>query len=348
MEGILPTPQYEYDAEWRWPWWQFELMPDLLFTTLHQRFNTRVCPIQDPQSFVCDVRACAIGSPDVDTFYARLAERRDQRVAELEAVWSEVCSRMRSKLWSEPICGNPDCKSLDIEDKNPDMKNDKRFARSAALAHLSRTMAFDCLIDFFDGFVRDDREKEKKRSQTIEDARPTLELAYDNPSVGPAQTPPADRDDASPGKTARQTPPQPSQHRPPTPSPSPKSTTTSDPISAGTLIPDRKDDPNFTSTDEPATISPPRGHGFPPLESGAATQAGGVSRVSQGPPDGQPSRARQKRKRSGLAGDEAMSTAADAHPSPYERTPAKRRATRRVAAARQEGPPPRRSTRLAG
>lgn len=322
-------------------------MPDVLFTTLHQRFNTRVCPIQDPQSFVCDVRACAIGSPDVDTFYARLAERRDQRVSELEAVWSEVCSRMRSKLWSEPICGNPDCKSLDMEDKNPHTKNDKRFARSAALAHLSRTMAFDCLIDFFDGFVRDDREKEKKRNQTIEDARPTLELAHDNPSVGPAQTPPADRDDASPGEeTARQTPPQPPQHRPPTPSPSPKSTTTSDPISAGTLIPDRKDDPHSISTDEPASI-PTRGHSSLSLESGAAIEAGGGSRVSQGPPGGQPSLARQKRKRSGLAGDEAMSAAADAHPPPTERPPAKRRATRRVEAARAEGPPPRRSTRLA-
>ncbi|KAK3904251.1 hypothetical protein C8A05DRAFT_31983 [Staphylotrichum tortipilum] len=129
-------PQYEYDAQWRWPRWKFGLMPDLLFTTLHQRFNTLVCPIQDPHSFVCDVRACAIAWPDVDTFYTRLAERRDQRVAELKAVWSEVCSRMCSKLRSEPVCGNPDCKSLDIEDNNPHMKNDKRFARSAALGHL--------------------------------------------------------------------------------------------------------------------------------------------------------------------------------------------------------------------
>ncbi len=68
MEGILPMPQYGYDSAWRWSWWKFELMPDLLFTTRHQRFNTRVCPIQDPHSFVYDVRACAVGSPDVNTF----------------------------------------------------------------------------------------------------------------------------------------------------------------------------------------------------------------------------------------------------------------------------------------
>lgn len=194
---------------------------------------------------------------------------------------------MRSKLWSEPICGNPDCKSLDMEDKTPHMKNDKRFARSAALAHLSRTMAFDCLIDFFDDFVRDGREKEKKRTQTVEDARRILELAYDNPSVGPAQTPPADGDDASPGETAQQTPPQPSQHRPPTPSPSPKSTTTSDQISAGTLIPDRKDDPNSISTDEPATI-PTRGHSPPHWSRRWQPRLGGFLERHKDPQTGSP------------------------------------------------------------
>ena len=159
MNGILPSPQYEYDREWRWPWWKFELMPDLLFTTLHERFNTRTCPIQSPQAFLFDVRACAEDSPDVDTFYAKLAERRDQRVVELEAAWSEVCCRMHSIITRGPICGLPECKSPEMEDRTPLTKNDKRYTRSAALSHLSRTMAFDCLIDFFDGFVRDNRKK---------------------------------------------------------------------------------------------------------------------------------------------------------------------------------------------
>ncbi|KAK4132160.1 hypothetical protein BT67DRAFT_92063 [Trichocladium antarcticum] len=227
------------------------------------------------------------------------------------------------------------------------MKNDKRFARSAALAYLSRTMAFDCLIDFFDGFVRDDREKEKKRNQEIEDAGRKLQLAYDSPSVGPAQTSPADRDDASPRETARQTPPQASR-RPPTRSLSPKSTT-SDQINGGGLFPDQKDvdaatSPKSISADEPETTSA-RGHNSPSLESRAATQVVGVSRESQGPPDGQPSPAQRKRRRNGLAGGEATSTAADTHP-PTERPPVKRRAARRVATARTEGPP-RRSARLA-
>jgi hypothetical protein len=69
----------------------------------------------------------------------------------------------------EPICGNPDYKSLEIEDKNPYIKNDNRFTRSAVLAYLLRTIAFDYLIDFFDGFVYDNREKEKKRNYKIED-----------------------------------------------------------------------------------------------------------------------------------------------------------------------------------
>ncbi|KAH6615866.1 hypothetical protein B0J18DRAFT_413198 [Chaetomium sp. MPI-SDFR-AT-0129] len=332
MEGSLPTPQYEYDAEWRWPWWKFELMPDLLFTTLHERFNTRVCPIQDPHSFVCDVRACAIESPDVDTFYARLAERRDQRVAELEAVWSEVCSRMRVQLWSKPICGNPDCKSLDMEDKKPHMKNDKRFARSAALCHLSRTMAFNSLIDFFDGFVRDEREEEK-RALNMENTGRELEPANDSQRDGPALTAPTERDDTPAGETARQMSSQVS-HLPPTPSLSPKPTI-NDQINRGDLSPNREDvdvttPPNPISPDEPETTSA-RGPNLPSPESGEAAETAAVSTKSQELPSRQLSRAQQKRKRNGPIADE--------HPT-------KRRATRRTTVARTEGPP-RRSARLA-
>lgn len=68
MNGVLPSPQYEYDREWRWPWWKFGLMPNVLFTTLHERFNTRTCPIQAPHTFLFDVRACAEESHDIDMF----------------------------------------------------------------------------------------------------------------------------------------------------------------------------------------------------------------------------------------------------------------------------------------
>ncbi len=66
--------------------------PTDLFTTLHARFNTRTCPIQHPGAFIVDVRECIDESPDVETSYAKMDERKDQRVRELEDAWSQVCS----------------------------------------------------------------------------------------------------------------------------------------------------------------------------------------------------------------------------------------------------------------
>ena len=276
MEGYLPTPQYECDAEWRWPWWKFEVMPDLLFTTLHERFNTRVCPIQDPHSFVCDVRACAVESLDLDTFYTKLGEQRDRRVAELETAWREVCSRMCSMLGSEPVCGLAECKSLEMEDSNPQSsKNDKRYARSAALAHLSRTMSFNCMIDFFDGFVRDYRERERKREQELKRVWRRRELKYDNASVDPTQTPPADGDDASARDAIRPTTPPQSTRHPPSPDSSPESATRGQ-IDAIRLFPDHQDVGaetrlNSVPADEPEILSPSN-HASPPLVPEAAEQ----------------------------------------------------------------------------
>jgi hypothetical protein len=147
------------------------MAPDALFTTHHQRFNTRACPIQDPHAFVVDVRECADQSSGVDTFYMKLAERRDQRVRELERAWSEVGSLMSSARLSDPDCGHPGCcKSREGHESDPHSTsiNDTRWHRWAAFGHLSRTMSFDNLIAFFDGFVRDRRQRNQdERSRCI-------------------------------------------------------------------------------------------------------------------------------------------------------------------------------------
>ena len=367
MNGVLPSPKYEYEPEWRWPWWKFELLPDALFTTLHERFNTRTCPIQDPHSFLFDVRACADESPDVDTFYTKLAERRDQRALELETAWSEVCSRMRSVLHFEPICGLPECKSLEIEDRNPRRtKNDTRWARSAALSHLSRTMAFDCLVDFFDGFVRDSREKDRRRKREIKTLGRKPELAHDSASIVAGPIPPV-AGDPSAGVAVRPTPPHPTA-RPPCPRLSPESTTSGE-INAARNVPDQKDvdtesRPNPILADDTKTMSPWR-HRSPPLAPEAAEQAAELAGVPQCgppafrhlPPGELPSPPPRKRKRDGPGsspgGGGATSTAAGGADEQdpdvgqlAERPPAKRRATRRAAATMVEGPP-RRSARIA-
>ncbi len=49
-------------------------------------------------------------------------------------------------------------------------KNDTRANKAAALVHMSRTMAFDNMIDFFEGFIRDKREREL-RERRLRDKR---------------------------------------------------------------------------------------------------------------------------------------------------------------------------------
>lgn len=163
MNGHLPQPNYPIDSEWRWPWWKFRLPPDALFTTLHDRFNTRSCPIQEPQAFLLDVRECAGESAGLDEFYAKLTERRDQRVRELESAWEETSYLMDSVLLFEPICGYPGCKSRELDLNNDHTKNDTKTDRWAAFCDLVRHMSFDRLICFFDGLVRDKRKAEDER-----------------------------------------------------------------------------------------------------------------------------------------------------------------------------------------
>ena len=62
-----------------------------------------------------------------------------------------------------------------------------------------RTMAFDCLIDVFDGFVRDNRQKNWRREEELKTPARSLELTCDSESIGADQTTPADADDAFAG-----------------------------------------------------------------------------------------------------------------------------------------------------
>lgn len=158
--------------------------PTDLFTTLHARFNTRTCPIQDPGAFLVDVRECIDESPDIETFYAKMDKRRDERVRELEGAWSNVASLMMSLISSEPICGDPNCKSLETESKLPrTAKNDIRWNRAASFAHMSRTMSFDNMLDFFEGFVRDMRERERRKKELREQRRRERRAAQRNKTL---------------------------------------------------------------------------------------------------------------------------------------------------------------------
>ncbi|KAL7796540.1 hypothetical protein V8C37DRAFT_372098 [Trichoderma ceciliae] len=168
MDYILPKPDYLIDVEWEWPWNNVGLDPEDLFTTLHARFNTRVLPIQDPESFHRDVRECASFTSDEDEFYSKLEERKAQRIAELVKAWGDI----RSIVGTCPqVLTCPKCydKKKELDGGWPtDTLNDPMVMRWGAFCKLSRTASFDSLITFFDGFSRDERKRRYERSQELE------------------------------------------------------------------------------------------------------------------------------------------------------------------------------------
>ncbi|KAI6615611.1 hypothetical protein MCOR14_011191 [Pyricularia oryzae] len=192
MNGTLPEKNYytdSYDAKWSWPSHKFQLKPDALFTTLHERFNTRNCPIQDPYAFLLDVRLCANESNNVDDFYARLAAQKAKRVLELEEIWDNVTDLMafdEKGLPSDRIWTCKQCNNSGISDVNtpcePMSTNDTPELHSKSFFNMIQTMSFDSMVRFFDGFVREAR---KERDEYYREKRARMQRGREEGKTEP-------------------------------------------------------------------------------------------------------------------------------------------------------------------
>ncbi|KAL2755613.1 hypothetical protein ACRALDRAFT_1064344 [Sodiomyces alcalophilus JCM 7366] len=155
MNPQLPRPNYVTEPEFRWPSWKFRLHHEDLFTSLHDRFNTRSSAIQDPYAFHRDVVECANNSATIDEFYDQLSERKTERMKEMDDAWSEI-SRLLAftpSVWSCLACGG--------HRRDDDMESDRLTSRWQAFVRLCRSMSSDRLVIFFDEFARDERERQK-------------------------------------------------------------------------------------------------------------------------------------------------------------------------------------------
>ncbi|RBR01725.1 hypothetical protein VDGD_04943 [Verticillium dahliae] len=95
MDPTLPAPDYVTEKQFWWPWNKFCLPPDALYTTLHERFNTRSSTIQEPSAFHRDVVECANNSSTVEEFYNKLAGRKSERINEIDAAWTDYARNER-------------------------------------------------------------------------------------------------------------------------------------------------------------------------------------------------------------------------------------------------------------
>ncbi|KAL7786268.1 hypothetical protein V8C37DRAFT_419605 [Trichoderma ceciliae] len=125
MEYRLPEPNYCNSREWDWPFEMFNLDPEELFTTLHDRFNIHKLPLQDLMTFHRDVCESAHSSASLEEFYSQMEERKAERIKEMML-----------------LCFDP--KTGEVMTK-PGTLNDPMFERG------------------FNGFVRDQRKKVEDR-----------------------------------------------------------------------------------------------------------------------------------------------------------------------------------------
>ncbi|KAL7896206.1 hypothetical protein HDV63DRAFT_385133 [Trichoderma sp. SZMC 28014] len=176
MDPVLPKPDYFRDLEWYWPFARLALDPNDLFTTLHDRFNTRPFPLLDPIAFHRDVFECADSSDTTDEFYSRLEERKAQRIEEMSKAWREVSTLLGSfsDLLACQMCYDPETRDMKMP---PGTKNDSVAERQFAFSQYARCRSFDNLIVFFDGFVRDKREEQERNQRRADEAIEMFRMA---------------------------------------------------------------------------------------------------------------------------------------------------------------------------
>ncbi|KAG7105968.1 hypothetical protein HYQ44_014668 [Verticillium longisporum] len=155
MNPTLPAPDYVTEQQFWWPWNKFRLPPDALYTTLHERFNTRSSTIQEPSAFHRDVVECGNNSSTVEEFYNKLAGRKNERINEIDIAWTDVSLLLGGtpSSFSCPQCGG--C----LQEENSG--EEYQASRWEAYVRYCRSMSADRLVLYFDEYARSERQRQK-------------------------------------------------------------------------------------------------------------------------------------------------------------------------------------------
>ncbi|KAL7916954.1 hypothetical protein ACQKWADRAFT_317704 [Trichoderma austrokoningii] len=174
MDPLLPEIDLSLDPSWYWYSDKFGLDPRDLFTTLHDRFNTKKFPLQDPQAFHQDVCECADDAETLDQFYSKLGERKAQRSKEMTEAWEEISAWLSAyprNMFCQ-LCYDEETREVKLK---PNSLNDDLAGRGHAFNRFTGTMSFDSMVTFFDGFARDERRENEESKRRLEEA---IERSY--------------------------------------------------------------------------------------------------------------------------------------------------------------------------
>ncbi|KAJ8131066.1 hypothetical protein O1611_g2559 [Lasiodiplodia mahajangana] len=178
---------------WTWPFSKVGYEhPEVLFTSLHTKFNCIPVAIQDPHAWHADVCELALASKTKEQFEAALRKRQDERFQEICETWELTKESLTAdpRLWESP--------QID------------RANQWGSFIRLARHFSFDCLLGHFANYLPEHHMP----------AQPTIETAVQTPHG--AQQPQQPQQPQEPQEPQRPEPSRhPDQRAPDSPPPSP-------------------------------------------------------------------------------------------------------------------------------
>ncbi|KAJ8131232.1 hypothetical protein O1611_g2395 [Lasiodiplodia mahajangana] len=132
-----PFPAWVDDREWNWSFRKFGYEHGgVLFTELHEEFNSFKCAIQDPYGWHLDVREIADLADNREEFFSLLRDRRKERFDEIYQAWEQTTSL---------LVGEPDRWDKELD----------RVEMWLNFMRISRNFSYDSILNFFGEYVKD-------------------------------------------------------------------------------------------------------------------------------------------------------------------------------------------------
>jgi hypothetical protein len=128
------------DPDLAWPSYKFGLKHSDLTTTLHDKYNTFISTIQDPEAFHHDVWEVSNEADTTDDFHRLMSERRDQRMQELNDTLENLAVEIIS---------------------NPKLLDSKHWKYAL---QLFRTRSFDSIVRYFASYLPEDYDDHRATS----------------------------------------------------------------------------------------------------------------------------------------------------------------------------------------
>ncbi|KAI1290551.1 hypothetical protein F5Y03DRAFT_378192 [Xylaria venustula] len=166
-----PYVDWDRDPTWEWPFDKLSYPhPDVLWSSLHAKFNCMPFAIQDPYAWHSDVCELAWTSENKEEFEEALLKRRDERFQEIREYWKKATNQLGANpiIWKAPPRG-------------PDRP-------WATFCRIGRHFSFDAIVGHFSNYLVEDTNALYREDAEARNANAASTVAVTAASV-PSSTP---------------------------------------------------------------------------------------------------------------------------------------------------------------